>query len=322
MNNSNLNLYNSTSSLSTRLSDVFNVFVLTPICFIGIFFNLSSVIILIQIIRNKKDKRNVFTYMLLNQLVDLLFCIINIFVIVIRCGQYCSYAYTYYAKLYEQYVFLFIGNCVSLFGTLLEISINYDRIKSFNSNKKPNLVSFKTKCFILIIFVLLINTPIYLVARNVTLIGVLTNDKDSYLYLVLSNQIGQNFYGKLFIFILTLLRGLVLLNVLFCLNLYIVLKFKNHMRKKLAISGLNNRSESRVTKFVLVTSLFYLIGNVPSSVSPILYIFEVDRLLYENYLIFGNLVLFISHGSFFFIYYFSNNIFKKAVLKIIHLNKL
>lgn len=94
------------------------------------------------------------------------------------------------------------------------------------------------------------------------------------------------------------------------------------MRKKLAISGLNNRSESRVTKFVLVTSLFYLIGNVPSSVSPILYIFGADRLLYENYLIFGNLVLFISHGSFFFIYYFSNNTFKEAVLKIIHLNKL
>ena len=63
------------------------------------------------------------------------------------------------------------------------------------------------------------------------------------------------------------------------------------MRKKLAISGLNNRSESRVTKFVLVTSLFYLIGNVPSSVSPILYIFEVDRLLYENYLIFGSILL-------------------------------
>lgn len=56
--------------------------------------------------------------------------------------------------------------------------------------------------------------------------------------------------------------------------------------------------------------LLFLIGNVPNSISPILFTLNVNSLTYSIYVIFGNFMLFISRGSYFFIYYNFNSNFR------------
>lgn len=316
--------YNSTLNLTTRVADFFNVFILPPICLESLLFNFISILVIIKIKRQTNDKRNIYTFMLLNEIIDFLLSFINVIIVIMRCGALCSYGYSFELKIYEQWIYLFLGNSLALFGTLIEISISINRLRAFNTEQKKRLLSFKLECFILFILALVINAPVYLVSRSVVLIGVLTTD-DSYLYSLQNNEIGRNIYVRILTSVLTLLRGFVLLNVLFIINVLVVIKFKHFVQQKSNIttsSSWSTKLESKITKFVLIVSLFYLIGNVPNSISPILYIIGVDSIVYDYYVIFGNVILFFSHGSFFFVYYFTNRKFKETFLNTINIKRI
>lgn len=77
------------------------------------------------------------------------------------------------------------------------------------------------------------------------------------------------------------------------------------------------KSEQNVTKMVLVMCAMFLVGNVPNSISPILFTFNVNSVIYSIYVIFGNFMLFISRGSFFFIYYFFNSKFRHVLNNLV-----
>lgn len=329
MNSTDITLFNSTLSLTSRIIDFFNVFILPPICIAGIIFNLFSILVLIKIKCEIKDKRNIFTFMLLNEIIDFLLSLINVFIVIMRCGALCSYGYSYELKMYEQIIYLFLGNSLALFGTLIEISISINRLRAFKTEQNKTLVSFRMEYFVLFVIALAINAPVYLITRSVSSIGVLTTN-NSTLYSVQNNQIGHNFYVKILMSVLTLLRGFVLLNFLFIVNLIIAVKFRSFVRKKHTISSTNqnscsnlknNKLERKMTKFIMIISLIYLLGNVPNSISPILYIVGVDSILYDYYVIFGNVILFISHGSFFFVYYATNKNFRETFLNIVKIKQ-
>ena len=74
----------------------------------------------------------------------------------------------------------------------------------------------------------------------------------------------------------------------------------------------NEKSEKNVTKMVISICILYLIGNVPNSISPMLFTIGLDTINYNNYVIFGNILLFSSHGAYFFLYYFTNTKFKNV----------
>ena len=96
--------------------------------------------------------------------------------------------------------------------------------------------------------------------------------------------------------------------------------FKNFflgVKKKQENSSNAHHGEVNVTKMVLLMSFFYLIGNVPNSISPILFTANVDSLVYSDYVIFGNFTLFLSHGSSFFLYLFFNKNFYETFIKLV-----
>ena len=155
MNNSFLTdsiVHNSTDYLSFRITDIGNTFILPPICILGVLMNLLNVIVLLQ--PDLKDA--IFSFMLINSIADFLFLFICSFTFIIRCGVLCNSGYTYESKFFELYIYLFVGNSILLFSTLLDIVVSLNRLFSFSLS--PNLIYKKIgslklpiKCLILIL---------------------------------------------------------------------------------------------------------------------------------------------------------------------------
>ncbi|CAF0720134.1 unnamed protein product [Brachionus calyciflorus] len=329
-------IYNSTESLSLRITDIGNSFILPPICFIGIILNLINILVLLQ--PELKDEINKF--MLINSILDLKFLLICSVTFIIRCGSFCQFGYTYISKFYELYIYLFVGNSILLFATLMEILVSLNRLFSFSTSpnlifKKFNKLNAMLKCVILIIFSLFINFPSYILTRSVQRIGILeTKSKTGLvnykeLYIVGNNRLGKDPLFTILLFLLTLFRGIFFLAILFILNIIIGYKFRLQMHKKTKIlpdglSILNSKSiiktkvaEEKVTKMIMLMCMLYLFGNVPNSISPILFTLKYEILAYNKYVIFGNVMLFASRGSYFFVYLYFNKNFKNALIRII-----
>jgi hypothetical protein len=261
-NMSPIKVYDSKDTLSSIVTDVGNVYILPPICLFGIFFNLLSVITLFR----SNLKSSIYQFMLINSTCDLVFLSICLLTVIIRCGRFCPYDYSYYSKLYEQYIYLYIGNTILAFGALLDIAVSLQKLASFSSTSKKtkkltlfsklNSFSIKTKSIVLIILALLLNVPSYLITRNVQLIGYLKVKIDyeqnnpmkvyqlKHLYALLTNDLGRGVLAKFLLFALTVFRSFFLLLLLFIINIIIGYKFNKHIEtKKRIVSKGTNKSK-------------------------------------------------------------------------------
>jgi hypothetical protein len=258
---SRLEIYNSTSTLSSRFADYFNVYFLPSVCFIGVVSNLITIVILAR----PNLKGDIYQYMLLNTIVDLVFVLICIFTVIFRCGIFCSYAYTYWAKLYEKYIFLYVGNICLLFGGLLYLKVSISRLGSFSHSQKrcflyeKLLVKFASSKMIalmehalLLLVSVIVNYVIYIIPRHVRKIGLLKIVQPASAWSLLSNETNAHYYERLFsvqlnpigndqtaklvIFIITIARGFFLLCLILVLNVILCYKFRRHINAKKAIT--------------------------------------------------------------------------------------
>lgn len=170
MNNSNLTIYYSKENLTTRFVDYSNVYLLPSICLFGIIT--SSICICVSY---KRDESNAKTldYILLNSLVDFFFLIIQFFLFIIRCGMLCPYGYTYIAKFYEIYIYLYLGYVLVTAQIFLNIYVVYDRLKMFTgkltNQKQLTIYQVFGICVIISIFANMIPYPI---AREIVPLGI------------------------------------------------------------------------------------------------------------------------------------------------------
>lgn len=229
-------IFNSTDFLSTIITDIANVFVLPPLCLIGMLLNLICIIVILQ----PELKGEIYSFMLFHSICDFIFLLICFFTFIIRCGSFCKHSYTYGAKTYELFIYLFIGNSFLQFDTLIDILVSFNRLNSFSLNYKNPTSSInkfkgfdlKSKCILLIICSLLLNAPSYLITRSVQKIGLLQTQNYEPIYSIATNWIGENVLITSLLFILSLSRGFLLLMLLFVLNIIIGCKFKKHMEQK------------------------------------------------------------------------------------------
>ena len=143
MNISSLPVYYSKEEFTPRFVDYSNVYLLPPICAFGIATNILCIIV-----SSKRDESNAksLDYILLNSIIDVIFLLIQFFLFIIRCGALCPYGYTYGAKFYEAYIYLFIGYVLVTSQVLLSMYIAWDRLNMFSgklSSQKPKLNLYK-----------------------------------------------------------------------------------------------------------------------------------------------------------------------------------
>jgi hypothetical protein len=251
MNNSSLPIYYSKESLSTRYADFANVYLLPSACGFGI---ITSFICVLVSFRGGESNAKSLDYILLNSLIDLLFLLCEIFVVIVRCGLLCPYGYTYGAKIYETYVFLYSGYILVTSQVLLSIYISYDRLSMFSgkvsAQKRLTIYKVYATCFLISAAA---NAPIYGVSRETIAFGIFMLSPHATFYEVLyKRRFKAEFQTPLANTLLTILSTIknpVLYTVLTVLSVWVCMRFRAYLMSRKTLVKKVNTSKT----FLLLT---------------------------------------------------------------------
>ena len=78
--------------------------------------------------------------------------------------------------------------------------------------------------------------------------------------------------------------------------------------------------ENKATKLILIMSFFYLLGNLPHSISPILFYFKLAPFSYNLFILLANGLIYFSHGLNILIFYYFNLEFSNELKKVLKFN--
>ena len=229
----NFPIYTNLTEITTDYIDIGNTFILPFISVIGIITSLICVIVL------KNINSGVNQYFYLASISDLIFSLINISIGFIRCGSFCSFGYSYVAKIVELYIYNICNNSCLLFSLLIDLAVTIKKLRAFSVKHRLTSKIFvikqnKTKISIVISISLSVNIIIFALTREVDQFGYYsTNSTLTEMYKIISNNIiKKNYWIEIIVYILTLLRGLFFIIVLFILNFIVLVKYKRYLNKK------------------------------------------------------------------------------------------
>lgn len=328
---------------STPIEDIFQVYVMSPLYAIGLLEKILSLYLILIILKRNENYGNIFYYMLTYELTDLLSALIGTLECVIKCGSLCSFGFTFFIKLAEIIISSYLKNSLKIFQILLEISFAINRIKSFKIQiEKPK--KFKRNKASLFIIALLVASPNYLASKKVQSVGYSYQTNDS-IYLVGIQPFAVSKIASYILSASSILTGLGMYLVLLVLTVLAGYKFKEFIKIKdkqirqanISIirsinSGLEERinlskirnvkaKEIKTTKILFALSLNTLIGNLPSSLVPILDLFLCKKsLVLYYYNLVSAFICVISHLSTILFFSINSNVYKKALFNLI-LNK-
>ena len=128
--------YSSRNEISSRITDIGNVFILPSVNIASLTFNILCVIVF----SNKKMTGEVNELSLLISLADVIFSIICAFLVLARCGNFCSFSNSFSIKVYEQFIYLFFGCLHYIYNYEKQLSGVYKDIIIFSKNKEEKLI--------------------------------------------------------------------------------------------------------------------------------------------------------------------------------------
>ena len=338
MNHSLLPRYDSLSQITPYLQDFFYVMIIPSIVVFGFFIKIITIDTL-RMILNKKNPFFIFYYMLAFEVVDYIAGIILAFLALFECGHFCQLSYKYITKLFELIFFTYFTNVALQFQSFLEISLAFDRIRSFsvkNNNEKISIKKLKIKILILFVLAFIVAIPNYILSRPIKPIGILikSNKTQEILYLMSDSELSdKNDAFTLFLFVYDLFRGLFLHILLIILNFIVILKYKAYLNNKKSThfnvpmpiktesreatnrNYSNQTKEIKLTKMVFAMNCNFIIGNLPISIVPIFFRITGESVAYNFYTISVDLIALFTHLSYLIFYLKYNPIFRKAFLE-------
>ena len=235
----NLTIFFTKENLTNRFVDYSNVILLPSICFFGVLTSLSC---LIGSFKTDDSNATTMNYIFLNSLIDFFFLLIQFWLIFIRCGILCPYAFTYWAKFFEIYIYQYLGYVLVTSQLLLSIYISLDRLSMFSGKPNPK----KPSIYLIFVFTTLIsavlNAPPYSISKQVELIGVYvhpTTILNSTNYeLLYVRSIRKEFRTSLMQVLLTvclMFKNTVLFCVCCFINMLVCIRFRHYLNKKMKL---------------------------------------------------------------------------------------
>jgi hypothetical protein len=237
-NNNTTACYTSLDTLTTRLTDIGNVFILPIVNVYSFILNLFCIIVF----THKNMSGEVNELLLLVSISDFIFSFICVFLVLARCGIYCSFGYSYILRIYEQYIFLFLGNVCLSFTILIDTYLASIKLAAFSGKLKKTSFSIRKGKFIIFVAIFIasiVNLPIYVLSRKIKLIGYwIKQNQSNFFYLEplysVMSIVAKNSIFDYLLFSLTIIRGLFLLVLLSILNTIVYIRLKLYMKKKKA----------------------------------------------------------------------------------------
>ena len=235
-------IYEHIDSLSLEVLDYGYVVILPAVIIFSLVTNMFSVIVL----AHSTLKKVIFKYMLLMCLFDFYTLVSSLWLAIIRCGSLCPYNYSYSfgAKIYELYFFLYLTNVSIFLSNVTDLHIALNRLFSFSVVSRNTLSYFSKKiplkwqCVIWMVAAFILALPNYILSRSIQQIGFLSVSSSNRtttlepLYLIRSNSLGNKRIAKFFLLVISILRKPCLLIALCVINLIMGYKFKQHLKDK------------------------------------------------------------------------------------------
>ena len=319
-----LPVYNSTSQLSSRFQDLFNVIVIPSLISILFLLKIASIWSLVVIVRkNRKEKKktlNMFYYMLAYEIGDLLQGIFATMGALFRCGSYCEMGYDFMVKVFDLALYTYGNIVIQQAQTFLEISFALERLEAFKKIGNKKKLNFSIKLLIIIIAAAIVGSLNTIITRTVMPIGTLRDSR--ILYQVTTNEFARNnAYWTIALLLVGLVRGFLLNIVLCILNVVIFLKLKSYItenQRKLENGGgfKKKKKLENSTKLLLAINTNYVLGNIPESLSQFLFVLlGSNSIFYNYYYLTASIIMIFSHFLYIIIYYKYNHTFKKIILE-------
>ena len=186
--------------------------------------------------------------MIISSSIDLAFLLTKVFVFIFRCGAYCTFSFSYEARIYEWYIYNFVGYLFSKFKALVDMSVSIDRILSFSNKRTPRKnerLVFGLRCLLLFILAAIIIIPDQIISRTVNPFGVMVKSEPSFVnnhnhtiwhYQLLYRRDVRNEWNesgqKAFLSVLKFINGPFLFFSMVVVNLVVVNMFKRHLDNK------------------------------------------------------------------------------------------
>ena len=147
---------------STWLLDSVYLFIISPLGFVGFVLNILFLFFLLPRMQ-QLNKLRLYKYLMCYSINSSVICFLLTFIFIHFSPRYFEFTFTtYVSKFYRCHLLAYVILGLCLFGYLLDIVILIDRLSLFLNHKISRLNQSKpfTKCFVILIICLLINTPL------------------------------------------------------------------------------------------------------------------------------------------------------------------
>ena len=211
---------------------------------VGTLLNMICIVVLLR----PKLKEPTYTFMLANSFVELAYCLISAFTMLVYCGSVCGQVLeTFAANFYNIYFMEYFTSCLAIYSILIEIYISIKRYLLILNRKAfervPNILVIALLGSISLIYYL----PILFVYKvDVKIVENKQNQSET-VYSTNLSDFGRTALGTYVPTILSSIRIVLVLVVLLIVNVMSTIAFREHLKRKASISSRQLRQDVSTT---------------------------------------------------------------------------
>ena len=308
---------------STWTFDSIYLFVISPVCFIGILLNLFSIMVINKIkVRNKN--KNLYTFLTIYLINSSILCFITVFSFFTYSPRYFDFALSYSARIYRCIIYNSIATLLYFYSNILDLLILFERFTIFIEkfqrfkNWSPHLISI-----IALFGCILTHSPIFLwhYIKSDEEFYQSAADLTTFTYCGRTDFLNSRL-GFILSTISLILRDLITLIVEIVLNLFTIAYYNKFIKKKLEISSITTTQtntlmpvEVNLFFMTIVLSLISVLCHFCASVSSLTLVkHDLDTITIFLFLLISILSSVLKYSLNFFIFVLFDSNFRHSLV--------
>lgn len=216
----------------------------------------------------------------------------------------------------------YFTSCLAIFVILIEINLSIQRLLILKNTTLCIInQDYKIITFILFLFALIYYLPQLFIQNILSTRYISKNNTNTSMirvsYSLVNTKFGNSLAGNYIPISLTIIRIILGTIVLTFINIINVIEIKKIFSNKIKYGVRNNTNSKnrKINLMVVWTSVLYFVLMTPYNLSYILRkIINPSTTWLTWFNLISNFLLFLAHGSTFFIYYSFNNLFRKILI--------
>jgi hypothetical protein len=301
-----------------------NVFIIPVLSIFGFITNVLSITVFISIIKNEQrsNSDDMYKYLLLKSICEIVGCFFSLFYS-LYFGNY-NLRHTFILTIWFVWFKEYINYALFMASTGFEIAATFNCAISIEKRMKWCEKRLSFWLWVISILILSFGVEMFPVLMY-TIYDYKVIDKNNrtiHRFEAYSNDL--IFKYDTFGLAESIIKDVIFLLILLCLNSYILFKLIQIGRRKKRLTSNssqiqnNHSAEKRKIIMIMVLFLTFLFGHLPNFVMFTLRDYFGSLLFWTNFSYYGTMFSHLRFSTSFFVYFAFNNIFKRLFLKLIH----